>query len=136
MTQFNEFKPSVTAELEEWDETTDVIVWLIEQNEQFHLSCPNLKLEQNPERHYGRSSYETLESQTADLTGYTKEHHKVKFTFTAEAAQIKVPEPDDPDAETDGYKITVEQQDPATYRNKPFVKFTIKGYNRSNFEAL
>jgi hypothetical protein len=135
MAVYNQFKPSVSAQLEDWDDTTDSIVWLIENNEQFHSSCPKLTLESTPERYGCSSRMSALDSQTATLTGYTAEHQKVKFEFTAEATQIQVPEPESKNgfAEADAYLVTVEKQDPESYRMKPFAKFTVKGYDRSNF---
>jgi hypothetical protein len=138
MASFNEFKPSVHTEIEEWDDTTDVIMWVIEQTEEYHLSCSKLELDEQPSQRYNRSSFETLQSQKATLTGYTKEHHKVKFVFYADVIQIKVPEPDPKDgfAEVDGYEILVEKEDPETCRMKPFTRFTVKGYDRSTFEKF
>lgn len=138
MTSFNEFKPSVTASLEEWDDTTDVIMWVIEQKEIYHLTDPRLELDEHPTQRYNRNRYETLESQKATLTGYTKEYLKVKYNFYADVIQIKVPEPDSAIgfAEADGYEIFVEKKDPETYRMKSFERFTVKGYDRSNFELF
>ena len=136
MATYNEFKPTVATEIKEWDDTTAVIMWIIEQSKIYHLSCPKLELDEQPTQRYNRNSYETLQNQKATLTGYTKEHLKVKYAFYADVIQIKVSEPDSDDgfAEADGYEILVEKEDPVTFRMKAVERFTVKGYDRSNFD--
>ena len=55
----NNFTPSVVAPLEEWDDTTDLIVWLVEQKTEYHLSIPELALEELPERYHGSNRFVT-----------------------------------------------------------------------------
>ena len=135
MTSLNEFKPSVHVEIEEWDDTTDVIVWLIENVEDYHLSCPKLELDEAPQQYHGSRRFETPNSQKAWLTGYTKEHHKARFIFYADFTQIKVSIPEDPDAEADGYLVVVKKED-ETYHMKPYKKYTVRGYDRATFEVV
>ena len=110
------------AEIEEWDDTTDVIMWIIEQDPTYHLSCARLDLEVNPEQRYGRSSFETLDNQVAYLSGWTDKHEKVRFKFDAEVISIANPTAEDPDAEDDGYAIEI-MIDNIDYRMKPFAYF-------------
>ena len=132
----NKFKPSVHTELEEWDDTSDSIVWLIEQNADYHLSCPKLELDEAPQQYHGSRRFETPQSQKATLTGYTKEHHKATFIFYTDFTQIKVPTPEDPTAEVDGYQIVVEKENSQTYKKESFAKYTVKGYDRKSFEVF
>jgi len=136
MTQFNEFKPSVHTELEDWDDTSDSIVWTIENCEEYHLSNPKLELDEAPQQYHGSHRFETPQSQKATLTGWTKEYHKVTFVFYADFTQIKAPTPEDPTAEVDGYLIVVEKENPVTYKREPFAEYTVKGYDRKSFEVI
>jgi len=135
MTQFNEFKPSVHTELEDWDDTSDSIVWIIENIEDYHLTCPKLELDEAPQQYHGSSRFETPTSQKATLTGWTKEHHKVLFVFYADFTEI--PNVDGVDGAVDGYIVTVEKEDEThPYRMKPYKKYTVKGYDRKSFEIV
>ena len=123
------------AELEEWDDTTDLIVWLIETSEEYHLSCPELTLDENPEHRYSRGSYETLESQKAWLEGWSKEHHKEQITFHVKQIMIKKPTSEELDAEVDGYEVIVEKR-AADFKKYQISKFQVEGYDRKTFRRI
>ena len=113
------------AELEEWDDTSDVIVWLIEQCEEYHLSCPELELRDLPTLSY-RHNFDFLEEQKATLTGYTQEHSKVSFDFRAEYIEIE--------DNSLGYKVTVHKAgDTVKVFDKTYI---IHGENRKEFELI
>ncbi len=128
-----QFTPSVTAPIEEWDNTTDVIVWLIENIKEYQLTISDLLLEQNPEKRYGRCSYETLETQSAELTGWPLHGTKVKYKFTAELIYVKVPNAfeDGETGELEGYEITVLKTE--NFKDQPYAKYIIVGSDRSDF---
>jgi hypothetical protein len=132
----SEFKPDVTADIEDWDYLTDAIVWLIEQDEDFHLSCAKLNFGTLPRPHvYG--GYEHLREQVGRLTGYTKDHKKPMFIFSAEWTDITVEEPDTASGvvEAVGVKIEVEKlQDAFPYDSIPFATLVIEGENRKSFK--
>jgi hypothetical protein len=129
------FTPSVTAPLEEWDNTTDAIIWLIENTPDYQLTYSELVLEQNPEKRYGRCSFEPLESQSAELTGWPTHGRKVKYTLTAETCYVKAPDAfgDGEVGELEGYKITVEMPNPVTLKKEPYKTYLIVGSDRSDF---
>jgi len=115
---------TVLAELEEWDDTTDVIVWLIEQRF-FNTTLPKLFLEKAPTHHL-----ETLEIQSADLTGYNdKLHQKIHLNFVAEQIEI----PLEGDIYEEGYKVIVND---ITAQTRKIGEYTIKGTNRDEFEII
>jgi len=120
---------TVMVELEEWDDTTDAIVWLIEQKYS-DLSLPKLEISKNP---YTWRGIENLEGQNAILHAWTKDSQKISLDFIAEYAEI--PEPDEK-GETwylDGYKITVKE---AGYKGKTLAEYTIKGTDRKQFQII
>ena len=128
---YNKFKPSVTAEIEEWDETTDAIVWLVEQK--YHLSSPRLAIDELPQQAYGRRYFETLEKQSALLTGYTPEHSKETYRIHAELTYIPESDSESGD-EIEVCKITVKKE--VNYKYVPDAEYTIKGANREEFEFV
>jgi hypothetical protein len=120
---------TVIVELEEWDDTTDAIVWLIEQKYS-DLSLPKLEISKNPHTWRG---IENLDSQSATLNAWTKDNQKICLDFIAEYAEI--PESDEK-GETwflDGYKITVKE---AGYKGKTLAEYTIKGTDRKEFQII
>jgi len=120
---------TVTVELEEWDDTTDAIVWLIEQKYS-DLSLPKLEISKNP--HTWRGGIENLEDQNATLDAWTKDNQKICLDFIAEYAEI----PEKETGETyyeDGYKITVYE---GKLRGKKLAEYTIKGTDRKEFQII
>jgi len=125
---------TVLVELEEWDDTTDAIVWLIEQKFS-DLQLPKLKLEKAPA--YGGRLLEASDTQEAWLEAWTKENKKIRLDFYAEAIEIpEIPEKDEETGETfytHGYKITVHD---TTAQTKKIGEYTIKGTDRKEFQII
>lgn len=121
------------AEIEEWDNTTDVIVWLIEKKFK-KVSLPTLKL-QNCPREVGHYRYwQQLESQEARLTGWIGD----KFVRDFFAEQIEIPCKNN--GEIDGFRVTVEEDkiDPTTFKTitTKLAEYTIRGVDRSEFKIV
>ena len=131
----NNFTPSVVAPLEEWDDTTDVIVWLIENNQAYHLSIPELSLEQFPEQKYNSRHFENLESQSADLEGWTEDHEKVRFTFDVEQKSVVDPETGN---EVEGFEVTVKKRSLRNLlaKQQKFASYIIAGCDRKEFAVI
>ena len=131
----SEMKMSITvlAELEEWDNTTDAIVWLIEQR-YFNTRLPKLRLETMPE--YTRGGFENLGKQSADLEGYNKLLAlKIRLNFIAEYID-DIEEKEEETGETytvEGYKITVSD---ITAQTRKIAEYTIKGTDRKEFSIV
>lgn len=121
-------KPTVIAELEDWDSTTDVIVWLI-QKKYADVLRPTLELEKTPKQKYNRNDFEFLTTQTATLDG-SKIHEGVKLRFDAMYAELK----DNDESVIDGYKVEVCMQEKEHFRWIPIAKYTISGADREDFE--
>ena len=117
---------SVYAELEEWDDTTDVIVWLVEQK-YGDITLPRLELSYMPRPH--PRGYENFSSQSADLTGW-KEHKKVRLRFEAKYLDC-VEEKDEMTDE--GYRVTVWD---ITAQTKMVAEFVVKGSDRDEFKIV
>ena len=122
---------SVYAELEEWDDTTDVIVWLVGQK-YGDVSIPRLELSYMPRAY--RHGYENLSSQSADFTGW-KEHKKVRVRF--EVVNIyDIKEKDEKTGEVydvEGYRIIVWDK---TAQTKMVAVFVVKGSDRDEFKIV
>jgi len=140
MTKKLGFRVTVVAELEEWDETTDAIVWLIEQRFS-DIEVPTLKLETTPSaKHYPHYSLEALDSQEAHLKGWRK-HEKVELDFLAEHVELpEVPlEEGEEGYVEEGYKITVERDVALTdfkHKTEKVAEYTIQGSNRHEFKII
>jgi len=121
---------TVVVELEEWDDTTDAIVWLIEQKYS-DLSCARLEIDKSPQTWRG---IENLELQRATLTGWTKDHQKIEWEFTAEYAEI----PLEGDVYEEGYKVTIEKRyyEKNKFKRDKIGEYTIKGTDRKEFEIV
>jgi hypothetical protein len=127
------FIPSVTAPLECWDNTTDAIIWLIEQKTEYHLDISRLELEQLPEWNGRQGFWEFLESQTAELKGWPRPcGNKEYFKFYVEFTYLVDPETGN---ETDGYTIAVEKKDCA-FKWQKFASYKVLGSSRDNFTIL
>jgi hypothetical protein len=140
-------KPTVKAALEDWDDTTDVIVWLV-QKEFADITLATLELEDTPNLSY-RHTFDYMDSQTATLEGWPPNHSKVEIRFDAEAVEIPHNEvPADlaaaleleADYNVDGYKVTVSKRDgDSRYtlgRWKPIAIYTIYGVDRTDFQII
>jgi hypothetical protein len=129
------FTPSVVAPLEEWDNTTDCIVWLIEQKEALHINkYTDLTLRELPEHIRGRI-WETLEYQSATLDAYIENKGKARFTFTAEYKEVTDPETGE---KADGYEVDVTYQlfsDPKL-RVQSYASYTVMGADREEFRVI
>ena len=122
---------SVYAELEEWDDTTDVIVWLVEQKYS-DMTLPRLELEDMPRAY--RHGYETLDRQVADLHGW-KENKKTWLRLEAEYLD-DIEEKDEETGEVynvEGYRVTVEE---VTVQKKKIAEFVVKGSDRDEFKIV
>ncbi len=133
----NSFTPSVVAPLESWDDTSDVIVFLIEQKEELHINqYADLVLEHLPEQYHGSRRFVTPENQSAQLEGYIAGKGKIRLEFTAEYRDDIV------DAETgnqiEGYNVTVTRKFVNDWRSKPelFVSYVVAGSDRSDFAVI
>jgi hypothetical protein len=87
---YDKFKPSVSADLEEWDNTTDAIMWLISKIPDYKLECAELRLETCPQKAWNSHRLETLHSLKAKLEGYESCYVKATFVFNAELTYITV----------------------------------------------
>lgn len=132
----NKFTPSVVAPLEEWDNTTDVIVWLIEQKKELQINeYADLVLEHMPEHQRGRI-WDFLDEQGADLDGYISGEGKVRFSFIAEYKDDLV-DPESGD-KVEGYEVTVTKHFITEYQKKSqkFAAYLIRGCDRGDFEVI
>lgn len=125
---------TVLAELEEWDNTTDVIVWLIER-EFKQVKCPTLKLQNCPREVGMYRHWQQLESQKVRLTGsmYGKSFERNFF-----AEQIEIP--CENNGEVDGFRVTVEEDkiDPISFKTTTtkLAEYIIKGTDRTEFKII
>lgn len=122
-------KPSVLLEIDEWDDTTDAIVWLIEKKFS-DVRLGELKLTDNP---YGWRGITTLEKQRARLEGW-RDHNKVYLAFYAE--WVDLPEKEEEGwgtIYTEGYRVTV---DDITAARQRIAEYTVKGRDRKEFEII
>ena len=117
---------TVLVELDDWDDTTDAIVWLVETKFP-KLTFARLELGENP---YGWRGIKNLEKQTATLTGWLDDE-KIEWEFTAEYCEI----PLEGDVYEEGYRITIEKRYyDKGYKRQKLAEYIIKGTNRKNFQ--
>jgi hypothetical protein len=126
-------KVTVMAALEEYDDTTDVLVWLIEQKYS-EVNDPTLEIDETPQLAWGRRTCECLSSQKGKLTGRNCKHEKVTLDFSAEVIDIPV----GPDVWDCGYRVEVTKTEwnGANFKTTKVGEYTIKGSNRNEFEII
>jgi len=130
-----QFTPSVVAPLETWDNTTDAIVWLIEQTPAFHVECAELALESLPEQYHASRRFVTPENMSADLEGWIKNKGKVHYLFSVDYTEVTDPEADD---KVEGYIVTVDVRYLGEFGSKAkrFAVYSIAGCDRSDFRLV
>jgi hypothetical protein len=135
-TQTKKFTPSVTAPLENWDNTTDAIVWIIEQKQAFNITqYPDITLEQHPE-HYRGNIYNFMETQSAELKGYITGRGEVRYILTAEYKDnLTDPETNET---VEGYTVTVERRflNHLKMFAEKFATYQIIGSDREEFKII
>jgi len=128
-------KPRVLVELEEWDDTTDAIVWLIEERFK-DVSLPELKIEEFP---YTWEGIENLDEQRATLEGY-RDNKGVRIYFEAEYTEIPAGKDEQgEDMYEDGFKITVEERyryTPEGLKPTTAFEYIVEGTSRKNFKLV
>jgi len=123
-------KPYVTVlvELEDWDDTTDAIVWLIEEKFNDVIGA-DLTIDKSP---YGWSGIENLEKQSGRLEGW-KDRQRTVLYFEAEYAEIPMGKDEQgEEIYQEGYKITVHD---VRYPAKK-TEYVIFGTHRKDFELV
>lgn len=128
------FTPSVVAPLEFWDDSTDSIVFLIEEKKELHVDCAELALDQLPEQYHGSRRFVTPENCSADLEGW-QNSKEVRFSFTAKYADVVDPKTGE---KCEGYNITVELKflREIGSKKKQFGVYSIAGLDRRDFRVV
>ena len=118
--------PTILVPIEEWDETTDAIIWLYQQKYQQNLNLHSITftLDEMP------TARETLQEQCAEIKGLnSKNLERVFLMFDAVLTEVD-------DENVYGYKIQVRTLNPVTFRYEKEKEYTIKGENREEFEII
>jgi hypothetical protein len=121
--------PTILVPLEEWDDTTDVILYVYQQKySSLFKNTPTITLDNIPERASRYGNYEALENQRAEVTGSSHDYSRIVFTFDANIEDLE---------DSYGYTITVKKQNPVNhYKLEKIAQYTIKGESREEFEII
>jgi len=114
-------------ELEEWDDTTDVIMWIIEQK-YADFFASTLEIGTSP---FDLGRITNLDHQTAILKGW-KEHKQVELFFEAEYAEVEEEDIAGIVFE-DGFKVSVESY---PYRKQKIAEYLVEGTERKHFKII